>query len=231
VRLIARLDIKNDHVIKGIHLEGLRKVGNPKELALKYTEPRADELLIMDAVASLYGRNSLFPIISEVCEKVFIPVTVGGGIRTIKDIRVALNSGADKVAINTGAVQNPDFIREAADRFGSQAIVGSIESKKGQAFIHTGRDPTGLDAAEWAHKLVDLGVGELLVTSIDREGTKKGFDIELMEEINKLPVPVVASGGCGSPEHIKKLPRGVSIAVASVLHYNLFGIEELREAC
>lgn len=228
MRLIARIDIKNDHVIKGIHLEGLRKVGKPKELALKYTDPRADELLFMDAVASLYGRNNLFPIIREACEEIFIPVTVGGGIRTLEDIRQALNSGADKVAINTQAVRDPDFVRRSADRFGSQAIVGSIESKQGEVFINTGRERTGLNTEEWAAQLVELGAGEILITSIDREGTKKGFDIPLIEKINQLPVPVIACGGCGRPEHIKELPAGVSVAVASVLHYNLFGIEELR---
>ena len=230
MRLIARLDIKNEHVIKGIHLEGLRKVGDPCELALKYTEPRVDELLFMDAVASLYDRNSLFPVIEKACREVFIPVTVGGGIRTMEDISTALRSGADKVAINTAAVRNPDFIRQAADKFGSQAIVGSIESKGREAYIDNGREPTGLSVIEWAQKLQDLGAGEILLTSVDREGTKKGFDVDLIREVNKLSVPVVACGGLGKPEHINVLPKNVSVACASVLHYNLYTVEDLRQS-
>lgn len=231
MRIIARLDIKNNHVIKGIHLEGLRKVGDPEELALKYTNPRVDELLFMDAVASLYDRNSLFPVIEKACRNVFIPVTVGGGIRTIEDIQLALRSGADKVAINTQAVRNPDFIRMASERFGAQAIVGSIETKGRQAYISNGREPTGKDAVEWAYELQRLGAGELIITSIDKEGTKKGFDVDLIKEINELNIPVVACGGLGHPDHIKELPKNVSIACASVLHYNLYTVEDLREAC
>lgn len=235
-RLIARLDVKNEFVIKGIHLEGLRKIGDPIELAKKYYLEGIDEIVFMDAVASLYDRNNLFHIIEEACKQVFIPITIGGGIRSLKDIDKALKSGADKIALNTQAIKTPEIIKEASRIYGSQCIIGSIEAKKKnnswEAYIDNGRESTGVDAIKWAKKLEDLGIGEVLITSVDMEGTKKGFDIELVQEIsNAVSVPVVVSGGAGKTEHIEKVieacdPGGV--AIASLIHYNLSGISEIK---
>ena len=232
-RIIARLDIKNNHVIKGIHLEGLRKVGDPNELARKYYNEGADEIILMDAVAAYYDRNNLSEIVKQACSDIFIPITVGGGIRKIQDIQEALNSGADKVAINTQAVQNSNFIMEASQIFGSQCIVGSIEAKKvsdnnWEVYIDNGREPTGIDVKEWAIELENLGVGEIMITSIDNEGTKRGFDLELNKIISEsISVPIISSGGAGNISHISDLIIASNIdavAIASILHYN---IEEL----
>ena len=237
IRIIPRLDVKNDTIVKGIHLEGLRVVGKPQDLAIRYYENGADELLYMDAVASLYERNSLHDIILKISEKVFIPITVGGGLRNINDIRKVLRSGADKVAINTGAIKNPSFISEAANTFGSQCIVISIEAKKigdqrWEAFIDTGRESTGIDVMDWVDKAVNLGAGELLVTSIDNEGTKKGFEIDLIKKIsNKVPIPVIACGGAGEKSHFPELINSSSVGAvscASVLHYDLMTISEIK---
>ncbi|MDQ6762884.1 MAG: imidazole glycerol phosphate synthase cyclase subunit [Bacteroidota bacterium] len=238
IRIIARLDIKNEYVIKGIHLEGLRKIGNPNVLAKKYYDEGIDEIIFMDAVASLYGRNNLFHIIEKACQEIFIPITIGGGIRSVQDIELALKSGADKITLNTQAIKNPSIIREASRVYGSQCIVGSIEAKKNgaswEAYIDNGRERTGIDAIEWAVKLEDLGIGELCVTSIDKEGTKKGFDIDLMNAIcNKVNVPVIASGGANNSEDIIKLctnNTGVNaVALASMLHYNLEPLKDARQ--
>ena len=235
-RLIARLDVKNEFVIKGIHLEGLRKIGDPILLAQKYYEAGIDEIIFMDSVASLYGRNNLFNIIDEACKEVFIPITIGGGIRTIQDIELALKSGADKITLNTQAIKNPDIIRKASRIYGSQCIVGSIEAKqKGnswEAYIDNGREQTGIDAIEWAVQLEDMGIGELFITSIDMEGTKKGFENELVSKIcEKVNLPVIISGGAGIPKHISDVAKqkGISaVAVASVLHYNLFNVKQIK---
>ncbi len=235
-RLIARLDVKNEFVIKGIHLEGLRKIGDPVLLAQKYYEAGIDEIIFMDSVASLYGRNNLFNIIDKACKEVFIPITIGGGIRTIQDIELALKSGADKITLNTQAIKNPDIIRKASRIYGSQCIVGSIEAKqKGnswEAYIDNGREQTGIDAIEWAVKLEDMGIGELFITSIDMEGTKKGFENELVSKIcEKVNLPVIISGGAGIPKHISDVAKhkGISaVAVASVLHYNLFNVKQIK---
>lgn len=236
IRLIARLDIKNEFVIKGIHLEGLRKVGNPIQLAEKYYEDGIDEIIFMDAVASLYGRNNLFHIIEEACKKIFIPITIGGGIRSIKDIELALKSGADKIALNTQAIKEPSLIVDASRIYGSQCIVGSIEAKRvgnsWEAYIDNGREQTGIDAIEWAKKLEQLGVGELMVTSIDKEGTKKGFDIELNQRISEtVKIPIIACGGAhSSPDIIDLCIKNQdvnAVALASMLHYN---IESIRQA-
>jgi len=235
-RLIARLDVKNEFVIKGIHLEGLRKIGDPILLAQKYYEAGIDEIIFMDSVASLYGRNNLFNIIDKACKEVFIPITIGGGIRTIQDIELALKSGADKITLNTQAIKNPDIIREASRIYGSQCIVGSIEAKqKGnswEAYIDNGREQTGIDAIEWAAQLEDMGIGELFITSIDMEGTKKGFENELVSKIcEKVNLPVIISGGAGIPKHISNVAKqkGISaVAVASVLHYNLFNVKQIK---
>ncbi|MCU9951392.1 imidazole glycerol phosphate synthase subunit HisF [Pseudomonas sp. PDM13] len=239
LRLIPRLDIKGPNLIKGIRLEGLRVIGDPQEYAVRYAEAGADELLYVDIVASLYGRNNLSDIIRRAADRVFVPITVAGGIRSVEDARHILRSGADKVAINTAAVLRPELIREVSRRFGSQAMVLSIEAKeqapgKWEAYTDNGRERTGLDVVEWAVRGVELGAGEVLVTSVDREGTRKGFDIDLIRQISDaVSVPVIASGGMGKVEHMvdaAKLARPDAIAMADVLHYNRMTIDEIRSA-
>lgn len=239
IRVIARIDVKNEFVIKGIHLEGLRKVGDPNVLAKKYYEDGIDEIVFMDAVAAYYDRNSLSHIIEKACKEVFIPITVGGGLRTIEDIYQALKSGADKVAINTKAIQNPEFITEASKIFGSQCIVASIvakkiDSNKWEAYIDNGREPTGLDVVEWAKKLEELGAGEIMLTSLDMEGTKKGFDIELYQAVqNVVSIPIIASGGMGNIQHGVELLSNANvdaIATASVIHYNIDTIQNIKKS-
>ncbi len=238
IRIIPRLDIKGSNVIKGIQLECLRIVGNPQELAEKYYEEGADELLYMDIVASLYERNNILDIVSSAAQKIFIPLKVGGGIRSVEDIRRALRAGADKVAINTHATKHPEFITHAAQAFGSQCIVGSIEAKQvpsggWEAFIDNGRVPTSRDALEWAKCLVSLGAGELLVTSVDQEGTAKGYDIDLVRAIaSQVSVPVIACGGAGTPEDIFSVIQdgyADAIAAAHIFHYKKYSIREVKE--
>ncbi|WP_285962270.1 MULTISPECIES: imidazole glycerol phosphate synthase subunit HisF [Pseudomonas] len=239
LRLIPRLDIKGPNLIKGIHLEGLRVVGDPQEYAVRYAEAGADELLYVDIVASLYGRNNLSDIIRRAADRVFVPITVAGGIRSVDDARHILRSGADKVAINTAAVLRPELIREVSRRFGSQAMVLSIEAKeqvpgKWEAYTDNGRERTGLDVVEWAVRGVELGAGEVLITSVDREGTRKGFDIDLIRQISEaVSVPIIASGGMGKVEHMvdaAKLGKADAIAMADVLHYNRMTIDDIRSA-
>jgi cyclase len=231
VRIIARLDIKGENVIKGVHLEGLRVVGKPKELVARYYKMGVHEILLMDAVASLYGRNQLEDIIRFATQEVFVPVAVGGGIRSVRDAQIALDAGADKVAVNTAALANPELISHIADKFGSQAMVLSIEAKQVRGKSRwtcqtdTGRIDTGRDVIEWVHEGVTRGAGEVLVTSVDRDGTRKGFDIELMKQVSEVTdVPLIASGGYGSPEHEDELlicSRAVTgIAIASVFHFD-----------
>jgi len=238
-RIIARLDIKNEYVIKGIHLEGLRKVGNPNELAKKYYAQGIDEIIFMDAVAAYYDRNSLSEIIKEASKDIFVPITVGGGIRKIADIQEALNAGADKVAINTQAIQNPEFLTQASKVFGSQCIVSSIVAKKiasnkWEAYIENGREPTGVDVVDWAQKVQALGAGEIMLTSIDKEGTKKGFDLELNKTVSTVvTIPLIASGGAGKEEDIANVLNIEGIdasALASTLHYKLIQIDELKNS-
>jgi cyclase len=236
LRVLARLDVKNSFVIKGINLEGLRKVGNPVESAKDYYQQGIDEILFMDAVASLYGRNNLFNIIEEACKDVFVPITIGGGVRSLDDFDLCLKSGADKVSLNTQAVKTPEIISHAAKTYGSQCVIGSIEAKKKgnqwEVYIDNGREETGRDVIEWAKELEDRGVGEILLTSVDYEGMKKGFDIELLSKINKLvTIPVIASGGCGEKRHIKDLIDQIdvsAVALASVLHYKKENVEEIK---
>jgi len=237
-RIIARLDVKGPNVIKGVHLECLRIVGKPRELAEKYYLDGADELIYMDIVASLYGRQNLLNIVHQASDKIFIPFTVGGGIRTLDDIKEFLKAGADKVAVNTAATKNPGLIRGAARMFGSQCIVSSIEAKKvgngkWEAYTDNGREKTGLDVIEWAKKVEELGAGEILLTSIDTEGTKKGFDLKLIKEVSKvISIPLIASGGAGNIDHISDcITKGKvdAVAVASMLHYNLLTMKELKE--
>jgi len=240
LRLIARLDIKGSNLIKGVHLEGLRIIGDPQVHAAKYYADGADEIIYMDTVASLYGRNNLIDVVSRATEHVFVPMTVGGGIRSVEDARTLLRAGADKVAINTAAIKDPTLIKELSDVWGSSTIVLSIEAKKiapkmWEAYTDNGREHTGLDAVEWAQKGVAHGAGEILVTSVDQEGTKKGFDCELISEISRaVDVPVVASGGFGSLNHLKDLvtaSKPTGVAFADALHYNKFSIQQIRQFC
>jgi cyclase len=228
-RVIARLDIKGDNLVKGIHLEGLRVLGKPEEFANYYYESGADELIFMDVVASLYNRNSLHDIISKVAKNTFIPLTVGGGIRTVDDIRSVFRSGADKVAINTAAIASNEFISEAARIFGSSNIVGSIEAIKQSdgsylAYTDNAREYTGKEVVNWAKQLESLGAGEIMITSVDNEGTGIGYDIELINSVvSNVSIPVIANGGPGKLEHFKEVFEKTSteaIAVASMLHYN-----------
>jgi cyclase len=237
VRLIARLDIKGPNLIKGVHLEGLRVVGDPQEYARRYYEQGADELIYMDIVASLYGRSKLTEIVRRAAHDVFVPMTVGGGVRNVDDVRDLLRGGADKVAINTAAVRRPELITEVARRFGSQCMVLSIEAKqqapgRWEVYTDCGRERSGVDVVEWACRGVQLGAGEILVTSIDREGTRKGFDVELTRVIaSAVTVPVIASGGYGEPQHLLDVvQKGAAdaVAFADALHYGRTTIAGLR---
>ena len=238
VRIIARLDIKGPNLIKGIHLEGLRVVGDPQSFARRYYEAGADELIYMDTVASLYGRNNLTDIVRHAARHVFVPMTVGGGVRSVEDARTLLRAGADKVAINTAAVHRPQLVSEVAQEFGSQCMVLSIEAKltgqgSWEAFTDNGREHTGLDVLDWARRAVDLGAGEILLTSVDREGTQKGFDLELTRAVaDAVPVPVIASGGMGTPGHfveVVQVAHADAVAIAHVLHYDKCSLAQLRE--
>jgi cyclase len=237
VRLIARLDIKGPNLIKGVHLEGLRVIGDPQEYARRYYEQGADELLYIDIVASLYGRSKLTEIVRRAAHDVFVPMTVGGGVRSIDDVRDLLRAGADKVAINTSAVKRPELIAEVARRFGSQCMVLSIEAKqqapgKWEVYTDCGRERSGVDAIDWAKRGVELGAGEILVTSIDREGTRKGFDVDLVKRISEVAsVPVIASGGMGEPAHLVEVVRrgrADAVAIADMLHYGRTSIDRVR---
>jgi cyclase len=239
LRLISRLDIKGPNLIKGIHLEGLRVIGDPQEYARRYYDQGADELIYMDIVASLYGRNNLHDIVSQAAQDVFVPMTVGGGLRTVEDVREILRVGADKVAINTAAVQRPELIREVAHVFGSQCMVLSIEAKHHgvdhwEVYTENGRERTGINVLEWAQQGVELGAGEILLTSIDQEGTRNGFDTMLVRSVSDaVSVPVIASGGMGTTEHLVEVARkghANAVAMADILHYNRSTIPEIREA-
>ncbi len=236
VRLIARLDVKGDNLIKGVHLEGLRIIGKPEEYARKYYEDGADEIIYMDIVASLYGRSNLVDIVRRTARNVFIPMTVGGGVRTVEDVGLLLRAGADKVAINTAAVKNPMLIKEVADTYGSQCMVLSVESKKKhdgtwEVYTDCGREPTGLDVLEWVKVGIANGAGEILLTSIDREGTRKGFECDLVAAVsNAVDVPVITSGGYGIPSHLVEVVSAGAdaVAFADALHYQKFTLNELR---
>jgi imidazole glycerol-phosphate synthase subunit HisF len=239
VRLIARMDIKAPNLIKGVNLEGLRKIGDPAAFAKKYYEAGIDEIVYMDIVASLYERNSLGDIVSSTSEEVFIPITVGGGIRSLADVENMMRCGADKVAINTAAIKRPELISDIATTFGSQCMVLSIEAKqttpgKWEAYTDNGREKTGLDAVEWAKRGVALGAGEIFLTSVDREGTRKGFDVALIRQISDaVSVPVIASGGMGSVEHLVEAVHSGhadAVAMADILHYNRMPLSDIRTA-
>ncbi|MBI3251923.1 MAG: imidazole glycerol phosphate synthase subunit HisF [Candidatus Omnitrophica bacterium] len=236
IRIIPRLDIKGPNLVKGIHLEGLRVLGKPEVFTRKYYEDGADEILYIDSVASLYGRNHLSEIVRKAAENIFIPLIVGGGVRSVEDIRGLLRSGADKIAVNTAALKNPDLIRQAAKSFGSQCVVVSIVAiRRGrgcyECLTDNAREKTGVDAIEWAKKAEALGAGELLVTSVDREGTGSGYETDLLRPIcEQAKIPVIAFGGAGTSEHVLDVTRaGVdAVAAASLFHYGVLGIMQNR---
>ncbi len=239
VRVVGRLDIKNENLIKGIHLEGLRVIGQPNNFAKKYYKQGIDELIYIDIVASLYGRSKLTELVSKAVSEIFVPLTVGGGIASINDVDDLLRAGADKVAINTGAVRNPELITAISEKYGRQCMVLSIEAKRKQSglgwevYIESGREKTGLDVIEWLREGISRGAGEVLITSIDNDGTRKGFDIELIRAVSSnSSVPVIASGGCGARDHVLNLLDEVdvdAVAIASSLHYDIFCVSNLKK--
>jgi imidazole glycerol-phosphate synthase subunit HisF len=247
-RIIPCLDVKDGRVVKGVNFVGLRDAGDPVEVAQRYDAEGADELTFLDITASHERRKIILDVVARTADTVFMPLTVGGGVRELQDVRDLLRAGADKVSINTAAVQNPDFVRAAAERFGSQCIVVAVDAKRGAApkppspqahnphweiFTHGGRHPTGLDAVEWAQRMESLGAGEILLTSMDRDGTKAGYDIALTRAIaDAVHVPVIASGGVGTLEHIYDgLTAGGATAAlaASIFHYREFTVRQCKE--
>jgi len=237
VRVIARLDVKAPNLVKGIQFEGLRKLGNPNDFAKDYYEQGIDEIYYEDIVASLYERNSLLDIIVKATKDIFVPITVGGGLRTVADVQAVLQAGADKVAINTAAIKNPTLIREVSERFGSQCMVLSVQAKKTtsgwEAYYDNGRERSGIDVVEWIKNGVASGAGEILLTSVDMEGSRKGFDLELVETITRLvDIPVIASGGMGDLSDFEKVvidAHADAVAVASALHYRTITVAQIRK--
>ncbi len=236
-RIIPCLDVKAGRVVKGVRFLDLRDAGDPVEVARAYDREGADELCFLDITASHENRAIILDVVARTAEQVFMPLTVGGGINRLEDIRGLLQAGADKVSINTGAVNRPEFVSEAAKRFGSQCIVVAIDAKRvangWEVFTHGGRNPTGIDAFEWAQRMERYGAGEILLTSMDRDGTKKGYDLELTKAISEgVTLPVIASGGVGNLEHIYEgLTRGRASAAlaASIFHYREFSIAECKQ--
>lgn len=236
-RIIPCLDVKDGRVVKGINFVGLRDAGDPVEISRKYDEQGADELTFLDITASSDNRDLILSVIERVAEQVFIPLTVGGGVREVQDVRRLLNAGADKISINTSAIKDPDLVARAADRYGSQCIIVAIDAKRNQngeweVFTHGGRNATGLKAVEWAIKVTELGAGEILLTSMDKDGTKSGFDLELTRAISDaVSVPVIASGGVGNLQH---LADGITIGgadavlAASIFHYGEYTVREAK---
>ena len=241
-RIIPCLDVDAGRVVKGVQFVDIRDAGDPVEIAKRYNDAGADEITFLDITASHQERDTTLHTVEQIASQVFIPLTVGGGVRTLEDIRNLLNAGADKVGINSAAVHNPEFVREAAERFGSQCIVVAIDAKKVSAesetnrweiFTHGGRKPTGLDAVAWARKMTDYGAGEILLTSMDRDGTKNGFDIALTRAIaDAVPVPVIASGGVGNLQHlVDGVVQGGADAVlaASIFHFGEYSVQEAKQ--
>lgn len=237
IRLIARLDIKGSNLIKGVHLEGLRVIGDPAEHARRYYAQGVDEILYMDVVASLYGRSQLTDIVRHTAKDVFVPLTVGGGVRSLDDVDALLRAGADKVAINTAAVARPSLISEVAQRYGSQCMVLSIEAQtrapgEWEVYTDCGRERSGLNVVRWAQQAVELGAGEILLTSINQEGTRQGFDVDLVRTVTQsVSVPVIASGGYGKAEHLKDVVQqggANAVAIADALHYQRTNITDIR---
>ena len=235
-RIIPCLDVTGGRVVKGVNFTELRDAGDPVEIARRYNEQGADEITFLDITASSDGRDLILPIIEAVASSVFIPLTVGGGVRKVEDVRRLLNAGADKVSMNTAAVVNPQLVADASGRFGSQCIVVAIDAKRvgdhWEVFTHGGRKPTGLDAVEWARKMVELGAGELLLTSMDRDGTKSGFDLELTRAISDaVDVPIIASGGVGNLDHlVEGVKQGGADAVlaASIFHFGEYSVDQAK---
>jgi cyclase len=236
-RLIARMDIKDNHLIKSINFDGLRIIGNPNHYAKKYYHEGIDELIFMDCVASLYGRNSLLEIIKNLAKDIFVPITIGGGLRSVSDVQKALNSGADKVALNTAVVKDPGLIKKIISKFGSQSFVLSVEAKKinetdWNVFINNGKENTGINVVEWINKIKNFNVGEILLTSIDKDGTGKGMDLNLIEKVYGLvKVPLIISGGIGEFKHVKNVFSKVcpeAIALGYSLHYKKVNIKKIK---
>ncbi|MCF6355103.1 MAG: imidazole glycerol phosphate synthase subunit HisF [Candidatus Polarisedimenticolaceae bacterium] len=241
-RIIPCLDVDNGRVVKGVRFVDIRDAGDPVEVARRYDREGADEITFLDITASADNRETIVHVVEQVASEVFIPLTVGGGIRTVDDVRRMLNAGADKVGINTAAVFNPEFVKEAAERFGSQCIVVAIDAKRvsgddeplrWEVFTHGGRKSAGLDAIEWAKKMADYGAGEILLTSMDRDGTKIGFDLELTRAISRaVPIPVIASGGVGNLDHlVAGVQEGEADAVlaASIFHFAQYSVGEAKQ--
>ena len=237
-RLIARLEVKNNYLVKGIQLEGLRKLGDPHTFAKEYYEAGIDEILYLDIVASLYNRNNLSDIVRRTTDDVFIPMTVGGGLRSVQDVQKILQQGADKVAINTAAIKDPQIITQVAEAYGSQCMVLSIQAKRRQngigweAYYDNGREYSGLDVVEWAKRGVELGAGEILLMSVDCEGLGRGMDRELIEQVSSVVnVPVIAAGGVGSVDDVvNAVSDGASaVSLSSLLHYKKIGVAELKQ--
>ncbi|MDD2769904.1 MAG: imidazole glycerol phosphate synthase subunit HisF [Methylococcus sp.] len=239
-RIIPCLDVDNGRVVKGVRFVDIRDAGDPVEIARRYDREGADELTFLDITASSDDRETMVHVVEQVAGEVFIPLTVGGGIRTLDDIRRMLNAGADKVSINTAAVFNPEFVREAAERFGSQCIVVAIDAKqvsedppRWEIFTHGGRKPTGLDAVQWAQRMVELGAGEILLTSMDRDGTKAGFDLGLTRAISDaVSVPVIASGGVGNLQHLADgilQGRADAVLAASIFHFAEYSVGQAKD--
>jgi imidazole glycerol-phosphate synthase subunit HisF len=261
IRIIPRMDIKGSNLVKGIHLEGLRVIGDPQAFARQYYEDGADEILYIDIVASLYGRNNLVEIVKRTAKYVSVPLIVAGGVRSLEDVKMLLRAGADKVSINTAAVENPNLITRAAEAFGSQCILVAIDFKRWpdasfkkdlhrtvsntkvggperwgsdfQVYTDNGRQQTGLEAYDWAIKAVEMGAGELLLTSIDKEGIQKGYEVDFIKRVaDKVPIPVIAGGGAGSLEDICdviKDGKADAVTVASLLHYDKYTIKEIKD--
>lgn len=237
-RIIPCLDVKDGRVVKGVNFVNLRDAGDPVEIAKKYSDEGADEVCFLDITASNEERKTMIDVVERTAAQVFVPLTVGGGVRTLDDVRQILLAGADKVSINTAAVKNPDFVKEAADKFGSQCIVVAIDARsvgdsKWEVFTHGGRNPTGIDAVQWAQKMEDYGAGEILLTSMDKDGTKSGYDLPLTKTISRnLRIPIIASGGAGNLEHLSdgvKLGEADAVLVASIFHYGEYTIKEAKK--
>lgn len=235
-RLIARLDIKGDNVVRGIHLEGLRVVGQPEDMAARYCSDGADELIFVDTVASLYGRNNTLSVVERTAQFAFLPLTVGGGIRSLSDVEAVLAAGADKVTLNSAAVARPELITEIAEAFGSQCVVAAVEAKSRPQggwtpLTENAREPTGLDAIEWAKEMCDRGCGELLLTSIDKDGTRTGPDAALISAVAAVcPVPLIAAGGFSTTEHVKTAydAGADAVALGTILHFGLVDLSTIR---
>ncbi|MDB2324448.1 imidazole glycerol phosphate synthase cyclase subunit [Alphaproteobacteria bacterium] len=237
IRVLTKLEVKGPNVIKGIQLEGLRVVGQPNTMAEKYYNQQVDEIIYIDIVASLYNRRQMIETVADSAKKIFIPLTVGGGIRSVEDISMALNSGADKVAVNTAAVNNPEIINEASQKYGSQCVVVSVEAKKRsdgwEVLTENGREKTGLQVFDWIQEAQARGAGEILLTSVDRDGTRKGFDIELYQSLaDSVHIPLIACGGCGGLDDVASLLNKTkvdAVCCSNVLHFDRLSVSDIKD--